>query len=214
MSGSSTYQYLQAMGINSWVCRDAQPVEHPVHSGETNGPPAETTAPAAVAPVEIPEQRAQSIATWAGSDLEELTGSQRVTLDRVVESGKLLLVVERTLTLPEEDLLSAMLKAIHVDRLAQSIATVVQTTGTQLPGTESMSELCARLTPSIVVVMATLSDSQNVSELDDHRKALHQFAWLNVPVAITLHPQVLLDNPQGKRPAWEDLKRVKAFLDG
>ena len=125
------------------------------------------------------------------------------------EDRPMLLVLERELTSPAEDLLAAMLKAIKVDRLAQFAATVSPSAAA-----EPLADVCGRLRPSLVLVMATLSDATALPVLEPHRSELHRVAWLDVPVAITLHPQVLLENPQGKRPAWEDLKRVKTFLDG
>jgi len=132
-----------------------------------------------------------------------------VTIVNPDASGQLLLLLERELTSPAQDLLTAMLKAIDIDRLTQPAAIINRAaTG------ESINVVCARIKPSIVVVMAMLTDNGNISEMDAYRQSVHRFSWLDVPVAITLHPQVLLDNPQGKRPAWEDLKRVKMILDG
>ncbi|MFP4459908.1 MAG: uracil-DNA glycosylase [Candidatus Zixiibacteriota bacterium] len=42
------------------------------------------------------------------------------------------------------------------------------------------------------------------------RKTMHKFA--GIPAVVTYHPAALLRNQAYKRPAWEDMKRVMAFL--
>jgi len=176
----------------------------------------QTPEPVAPAMADLPPwvRDQQPIAQCPPSALDTLLAECRVVVaDQVATSADdarpMLLVLERDLTSPAEDLLAAMLKAIKVDRLSQYAATVSQTAAAK-----ALADVCGQLHPSLVLVMATVSDSTALSELEFHRSELHRFGWLDVPVAITLHPQVLLENPQGKRPAWEDLKRVKAFLDG
>jgi DNA polymerase len=44
------------------------------------------------------------------------------------------------------------------------------------------------------------------------RGRLHHYQ--GVPVVPTFHPAYLLRNPAAKRPAWEDLKRLKQLLEG
>ncbi len=39
------------------------------------------------------------------------------------------------------------------------------------------------------------------------------YAWRGIPVVVTYHPSALLRDPAWKRPAWEDLKTLRAFLD-
>jgi DNA polymerase len=36
----------------------------------------------------------------------------------------------------------------------------------------------------------------------------------SIPLLATFHPSALLRDPTNKRPAWEDLKLLKNFLDG
>lgn len=43
------------------------------------------------------------------------------------------------------------------------------------------------------------------------REEFHSYR--NVPVLVTYHPAALLRSPLLKRPVWEDMKKLKAFLD-
>ncbi len=213
MASNLSRQYLKAMGIDSWQHRDAQLAgELPCNEPASSSPRAAANPSAQSDITNRPEPQLQQfsrVADWAMSSFGQSLAESTVVVSNLSEQGQMLLVLERDLTSAAEDLLAAMLKAIKIDRLSQSAVTLSHSAAG-----ESLEQICVRVQPSIVVVMAMLTDVGVITELDDHRQTLHRFNWLNVPVAITLHPQVLLENPQGKRPAWEDLKRVKAFLDG
>lgn len=43
------------------------------------------------------------------------------------------------------------------------------------------------------------------------RETTHDF--MGIPVVVTYHPAALLRNPQWKRPAWEDLQRLRKVYD-
>ena len=206
MATNLSRQYLRAMGIDCWQFRDTQAAVVTEPEGVQAVAPVEASLP------RNPQQNVKPELKIAQQTLTTLDESLRSSIVVVVNNaadGKLLLVLERELTSAAEDLLSAMLKAISIDRLSQATAML-----TPSAEGESINAVCDRVEPGIVVVMSLLTDSANIAELDSHRHALQRFSWLSVPVAITLHPQVLLENPQAKRAAWEDLKRVKAFLDG
>ena len=46
--------------------------------------------------------------------------------------------------------------------------------------------------------------------LGEMRKSEHSYN--NIPLIVTYHPAALLRNPQWKRQAWEDLKKIKTYL--
>ena len=219
MAGNLSHQYLKAMGINRWQLRRTQTGDELTHSDslsservshEPVNPDSATALTANAAPSQKPIPAHQlNIAQQTMISLDETLRTCKVIVANCPAGGKMLLLLERELTSPAEDLLSAMLKAINVDRLSQCVATL----SSSADG-ESIDAVCERVAPEIVLVMSVLTNSADIAELDAHRTAFQHFSWLKLPVAFTLHPQVLLENPQAKRSAWEDLKRVKAFLDG
>ena len=151
--------------------------------------------------------RYQPIVICEPADIGERLKNTRVKLSNTA-AGRMLLVLEHILTPAAQDLLSAMLKAIDIEIHSQPLAIV-----TDSPEADSLAAVTASVQPAIVVVMALLPDGASVSELAVHRQAHQSYPWFPGPVAITLHPQALLDDKNAKRPAWEDLKQVKAFLD-
>ena len=214
MAGNLSHQYLKAMGINRWQLRRTQAGDELTHSDSRSServshePVNPDSATAVPSRKPIPARQLK-IAQQTMISLDETLRNCKVIVANCPAGGKMLLLLERELTSPAEDLLSAMLKAINVDRLSQCVATL----SSSADG-ESIDAVCERAAPEIVLVMSVLTNSADVAELDAHRTAFQHFSWLKLPVAFTLHPQVLLENPQAKRSAWEDLKRVKAFLDG
>ena len=214
MAGNLSHQYLKAMGINRWQLRRTQAGDELTHSDSRSServshePVNPDSATAVPSRKPIPARQLK-IAQQTMISLDETLRNCKVIVANCPAGGKMLLLLERGLTTPAADLQSAMLKAINVDRLSQCVATL----SSSADG-ESIDAVCERAAPEIVLVMSVLTNSADVAELDAHRTAFQHFSWLKLPVAFTLHPQVLLENPQAKRSAWEDLKRVKAFLDG
>jgi len=214
MTNNLSRQYLKAMGIDSWRHRDAKVTTEFSHNEPAQVGAASLQTALAPNPESATGRQPETglnhqVSRWSVSSVDESLRDSKVVISNLSEDGQILLVLERELTSPAEDLLAAMLKAIKIDRLSQSTVNFSQS-----GQGESLVDVCGRVKPAIVLVMAMLTDSSSIAELDTHRSELHRFSWVSVPVAITLHPQVLLKNPDGKRPAWEDLKRVKAFLDG
>ena len=82
----------------------------------------------------------------------------------------------------------------------------------QATGSESVKSIAERVQPQIILVMAQFQN--DLSELAALRSAIHRASWTSAPIAVTLHPALLLSQPDLKRPAWEDLKRVPLVLDG
>lgn len=58
-----------------------------------------------------------------------------------------------------------------------------------------------------VAAHALLGLPQSITEM---RREIHFVQ--GVPAFVTYHPAALLHNPDNKRPAWEDLKKLKAYL--
>lgn len=221
-------QYLRAMGIESWQHRQSQPLvenavdSEPLVSAETavtlDGSATSETTSAAPTTSALTAPALTAIAACRVGNLDSLLANAMVNVmatDERQGQGSLLLVLERALSDAAAELLTAMLKAINIDRSLLPVATMHHAADVNATSetAESLAAVCERISPAVVVVMAELEDSARLNDLDTHRASLLRFGWLNAQVAVTLHPQVLLDNPNGKRPAWEDLKRVKALLD-
>lgn len=226
-------RYLKAMGIESWQHRqsrplDARPLAETAVASERlavaqSAVAIETSETASTAQTPANQRAAvtapSTIAACRADNLDTLLANAPVNLTATGEQrgqGSLLLVLEQALSDAGAELLTAMLKAINIDRATLPVATMIRTTDANEAASanaEPLTAVCERFRPAVVVVMAGLDDSARLNDLDTHRAAPHRFGWLNAQVVVTLHPQVLLDNPNGKRPAWEDLKRVKALLD-
>ena len=67
----------------------------------------------------------------------------------------------------------------------------------------------AILTVGRIAAQSLLQTSKGIGTL---RESLHR--WKDIPLIATYHPSAVLRDPGLKRPVWEDLKRLKAFLHG
>ncbi|HZK20103.1 MAG TPA: uracil-DNA glycosylase family protein, partial [Treponemataceae bacterium] len=56
--------------------------------------------------------------------------------------------------------------------------------------------------------------AQNILEINDTMSAMHGtfYEYQGIPLMPTYHPSALLRNESMKRPAWEDLKKFKSYL--
>jgi len=69
------------------------------------------------------------------------------------------------------------------------------------------------ISPKLIVTLgrfASASLLRTKSALGTLREDIHNYN--NVPLIVTYHPAALLRNPQLKRQAWEDLKKISAHL--
>ena len=202
------------MGIESWVTRAAETgviaksAIATAESAKDGAQAAEYKEQIAeqLAPVTSPQYR--PIVNCNPADIGERLKNTAVNLTNTA-SGRMLLVLEHEPTAAALDLLSAMLKAIDTEIQNQSLAIMTESTKA-----DSLTTVAGSVQPALVVVMASLPDGASAAGLAVHRQTHYSYPWLPAPLAITLHPQALLDDKNAKRPAWEDLKRVKAFLDG
>ncbi len=206
-------QYLKAMGVTIWEPRELdsaettadgvplQPTAQPPVPSPAQQPITET-ATTAQSPVKPSLPVAVSSAT---QDYLSALGNTPVSLTQT-RQGDLLLVLEPPLLSAEDtSLLTAMLKAINYDISQQSLACM------DLTATETLSAVLPMIKPKLVIIMAV--HNGNAALLDNHRAGVHRAEWSTVPLAITIHPKELIADAANKRPAWEDLKQVKAHLD-
>lgn len=181
-------QYLKAMGIESWESRS---VEVAVAQSSDSTP---------------------ATAQWQGATQYD-PGSfvshlaQATVAESTLSPTQILVVLEApALESESQTLLASMLKAINVDLAQQTVVNL------QSAGSETVESVAGTVKPKIILLMAQLQN--DLSELAVLRDGPFKAPWTTASIALTLHPAVLLNQPDLKRPAWEDLKRVKAVLGG
>ncbi len=119
-------------------------------------------------------------------------------------------------------LLTLMLQAIQLERKDVFIANVLKCRPPQNrdPLPEEI-EKCEPyllkqieiINPKIIVTLgrfASASLLRTKEALGKLREDVHHYN--NVPLIVTYHPAALLRNPQLKKSAWEDLKKMRSFL--
>ena len=67
--------------------------------------------------------------------------------------------------------------------------------------------------PAVIVALGRFGGAsllRTTMSLGDMRKSEHLYN--KIPLIVTYHPAALLRNPQWKRQAWEDLKKIQTYL--
>ena len=222
MHSARQRQYLQALGIDTWVPRRC----------------AAPAAPAAAAALPAPGDTALE---WEALRAEVLACT-RCPLHRTRTQGVLGVGPARSDWLvigeapgAEEDrrgepfvgpagqLLDAMLKAIGLDRRSNVyIANVLKSRppGNRDPRPEEVAACLPYLVrqvrllePKIILAVGRIA-AQNLlgteAPLSRLRGQVHRFGEFNTPLVVTYHPAYLLRTPADKRKAWEDLKFARS----
>lgn len=116
-------------------------------------------------------------------------------------------------------LLTKMLGAINIQREEVFIANIVKC---RPPGNRDPHEDERRaclpylieqidvIKPHIIMLLGKVAGNtilQNSMALGKMRQQV--FTYRGIPTYVSYHPSALLRNPQWKRPAWEDLKKVR-----
>jgi uracil-DNA glycosylase family 4 len=119
-------------------------------------------------------------------------------------------------------LLTMMLKSIGLDREDVYIANVLKCRppNNRDPQQEEIDKCepyllhqIELIAPKLIVTLgrfASASLLRRKDALGQLRQEMHDYNKL--PLVVTYHPAALLRNPQLKRNAWEDLKKIKKFL--
>jgi len=221
-------QYLQALGIDLWVPRQAPA------SPAAVAPPAARQSPAAAPP---PADPAATAALWQALRAE-VRSCTRCALSATRTQAVFGVGPERCDWLvigeapgAEEDrrgepfvgaagqLLDKMLAAIGLDRKSNVyIANVLKSRppNNRDPKPEEvaaclpyLARQIALLKPRIMLAVGRIA-AQNLlntqAPLGRLRGQVHHFGELNTPLVVTYHPAYLLRTPADKRKAWDDLK--------
>jgi uracil-DNA glycosylase len=235
MKPSARQDYLTALGIETWVLRNA-----PVAAGRSD--------PDAVARPAPPPPEHPAVARSASGAAREEGGDWTQLRARVAACTRCSLSATRTQTVfgvgsleaewlivgeapgAEEDrrgepfvgragqLLNSMLRAIGLAREQVYIANILKCRppGNRDPSPGEVAECLpylerqiALLKPKILLAVGRIS-AQNLLKTDTAlgklRLKVHSFGQSQVPLVVTYHPAYLLRTPADKRKAWEDLK--------
>lgn len=192
-------QYLKALGIDLWVPREFEVVAPadtvPVVQDSAAKP--EATA--------VPQQANKPLCDWSAAELTSLLPGLKVLSLKAGTGVELLVVTDSPVPVDEcNTLLGSMLKAIKVSTSQWATATIVE------DAPETLQAVAATADPQAILLM--LRTKGNASALDRLRGQQYQVSALNTFAAVSFHPQDLLDNPDLKRPAWEDLKQLRQWL--
>jgi hypothetical protein len=202
------------MGIESWVSKvpraSAGPSADPVPAAAATQPAEPVPEPVVEEPVPVqPDvapmvQQSTPLHRTDAASLEQWLADNRFHTLAAGDNGPLLLVME---TAPGSDaadtLLASMLKAISLD-MNQQMRLALAVDGSPL-------QIGAGV--RAILVLARLAQPSDIPGIAHLRERLWQHRASGCAVAVTIHPDDLLDNNTAKRPAWEDLKRLKGYLD-
>jgi DNA polymerase len=234
--GNLRHAYLDALGIDRWVSRNASPEVAPASLIESASAPVVQRTPAA--PPVVPQPAASD---WnllrervAGcTACAELCKTRTQTVFGVGNTRAEWLVIGEAPGAEEDrqgepfvgragQLLNAMLLAIGLPRETVFIANILKCRppGNRDPKPEEVSRCLpylsnqiALLKPRIILAVGRIA-AQNLLATDAPlarlRGKLHTFGEANTPLVVTYHPAYLLRTPSDKRKAWEDLKFARA----
>jgi uracil-DNA glycosylase family 4 len=232
MSDALRQQYLQAMGIDTWVERSKPQVRRVAPAVVSDTAPAPARVAASVPPdrvreLGVPWPELQARVAACTRCVLHTTRTQTV-FGVGSQQAQWLIVGEAPGA--EEDargepfvgragqLLNSMLRAVGLAREQVYIANVLKCRppGNRDPsGTEAaeclpyLEQQIALLKPKILLAVGRMS-AQNLLRSDAPlgrlRQQVHRFGISQVPLVATYHPAYLLRAPVDKRKAWEDLK--------
>ena len=214
-------EYLQAIGVASWVRRGV--------------PTPAAVAPAALVPAAVAAEREQGV-DWpelqsrvAACQRCPLHATRKQTVFGVGSRQAQWLVVGEAPGAEEDargepfvgragQLLNSMLRAVGLKREEVYIANVLKCrppNNRDPAPTEAaeclpyLEQQIALLKPKIMLAVGRIA-AQNLLRTDTTlgrlRQQVHRFGHSQVPLVATYHPAYLLRTPADKRKAWEDLK--------
>jgi uracil-DNA glycosylase len=223
--------YLEAMGIQPWVARDATLLE-----GEAPSQPGEGEPPLAdgvIATLDWPALQA----AVANCTRCELHGSRIQTVFGVGDPRARWLVIGEAPGAEEDrqgepfvgragQLLDAMLKAVGLARGQVYIANILKCRPPDnrdphadevaccMPYLQRQIEL---VDPALILAVGRVAAQQLLHSdqpIGKLRGRLHHYGEAGIPLVATYHPAYLLRSPAEKRKAWEDLQLALRTVQG
>jgi len=191
-------QYLEALGVDIWQSRAGGP-QAPNRAVNTRTPQSDATvgeaeeSVSALSPIQL------------GQRLPVLRVSTQVSQLKV----SVLVVTDEEVTSDESvALLSAMFTAIDLGGDAWQLASF--SSALQPTDGVALKELSQTLQPQAIVLMlrgnAVNANLDRLRSNQIRSKEMQSFAM------VTYHPQDAIENPDIKRPVWEDLKLLRQWL--
>jgi uracil-DNA glycosylase len=233
MAGPLRDAYLDALGIDRWVSRNAPPEAAAQDQAIPAAPvpaPVQAAPPVPLEPITDWGVLRQRVAACTACDLCK---TRTQTVFGVGNTRSDWLVIGEAPGAEEDrqgepfvgragQLLNAMLLAIGLPRETVFIANILKCRppGNRDPKPEEVSRCLPFLTaqigllkPKMMLAVGRIA-AQNLLATDAPlarlRGKLHHFGEANTPLVITYHPAYLLRTPSDKRKAWEDLKFARA----
>jgi len=107
-----------------------------------------------------------------------------------------------------ENLFEKMLLAINLNKNDVCIVKFKELTELQI-----LEEQVKKNKPKLIILMGNTASRTILGTEKDIRETRGElFKYKNIPVIPTLHPSYLLREPDGKKVAWEDFKKIRDFL--
>jgi uracil-DNA glycosylase len=125
---------------------------------------------------------------------------------------------------PAGQLLTAMLKAIHLNRDEVYIANILKCRppNNRDPAPEEIAQCTPFLeqqiklvAPRLILALGRIAARHllnKTTSLESMRQQQFTYGPQHIPLFVTYHPAYLLRNPQDKRKAWQDLQMVQQHL--
>ncbi len=240
MDGGCRQQYLDALGIVSWVRRgdkgggadagaDEASLETPPAAANPAPAATETPSPAPVSAWEALE------AAVAGCQACELHRSRTHTVFGVGDRNARLMIIGEAPGAEEDrqgepfvgragQLLNAMLRAIGLERGQVFIANILKCRppGNRNPAPDEVAacahflrQQVALVRPQVILAVGGVA-AHNLLQTDDSvgrlRQRVHAYGENRIPLLVTYHPAYLLRRPEEKAKAWQDLQQLHGLL--
>ena len=193
------------MGIDLWVDKKST-----LHASVP-------TSPAVSTSVSSDSGTAKALLQMSVTEFTAAVDDLMLTCSEPLRSAELLVVTEGSgLTEAGRKLLESMFKAIELDTTQWFQAAISNPSDKEAVKADdsanrgTVSEIEKAVNPKALVVL--LQTGGSASALDALRNFQHRPRMLQSFVVVSFHPQDLLDNPDAKRPAWEDLKQLRQWL--
>ena len=241
MDGGCRQQYLDALGITSWVLRDSRSDD--ADDAGVGEVAAETSPPAdAPAPVSTESLPMEAASTWealeaavAGCQACELHRSRTHTVFGVGDRNARLMIIGEAPGAEEDrqgepfvgragQLLNAMLRAIGLERGQVFIANILKCRppGNRNPAPDEVAacghflrQQVALVRPQVILAVGGVA-AHNLLQTDDSvgrlRRRVHAYGENRIPLLVTYHPAYLLRRPEEKAKAWQDLQQLHGLL--
>lgn len=205
MYSGTQLHYLKAMGIPAWESRDS------VRSVLCASPL-----------VEDSPSQSPSPATWLQTQTLQQLGGKPEPLYALGPANSSLLVLSDPAAQPSDQplsqpffgaagkLLDAMLKAIGQSRTSCQLAALAPAGSS---GTYGLDAWAAQHSPTVILYCVHPNSDKSAPLTPGSSGEEPVLAVAGAQCVVSYHPEFLLQHPEMKRRAWEDLKTVRRLLD-